>query len=237
MTNPMYNEYAAEYDTVVQNNEYNAKFERPSLLSLLPDLKGKKVLDLACGPGVYAKELTARGALLTAVDISETMVGLTRAKVEPHHTVYVQDLSLGLPNEVPESYDVVICPLAIHYLENLSLLFSDVARVLKKDGVFVFSTHHPYVDFSDSPSGNYFSTELLTELWDTLGRPVAVSFYRRPISALTAAIADAGMAIMNITEGFTTKGLKQASPEIYEKLSTKPCFMFYVCRPLNSQTD
>lgn len=51
MSSNMYTKYAKEYGRVVQDNIYNAKFERPTMLGLLPPLKGKQVLDLACGPG------------------------------------------------------------------------------------------------------------------------------------------------------------------------------------------
>ena len=37
------------------------------------------VLDLGCGPGVYATELTAKGANVTAVDSSHEMVELTKS--------------------------------------------------------------------------------------------------------------------------------------------------------------
>jgi len=227
----MYNEHAAEYDIAIRDNIYNAKFERPSLLRLLPALSGKRVLDLACGPGVYALELVARGALVTAIDNSEQMVALTQSKIESPHNSYIQDISLGFPEEESRSFDVVICPLAIHYLPSLTTLFNDIARVLKPDGVFVFSTHHPHIDYRDSATGDYFATEKVTEQWQTLGRPVPVTFYRRPISTLAAEIANSGMVITNISEGIATEQLKNASPEHFKLLSSKPNFMFYVCKP------
>ncbi|MEJ2755439.1 MAG: methyltransferase domain-containing protein, partial [Gammaproteobacteria bacterium] len=162
---------------------------------------------------------------------SEYMIEITRSKIGANYNCYVQDLSIGLPREETGYYDAVICPLAIHYLEDLNQLFSDVRRVLKRNGVFIFSTNHPHVDFRSSPSGNYFATEKITEEWHTLGRPIPVTYFRRPISSLASSISNAGMAISNISEGFTTDELKKVSPELYEKLSTKPNFMFYVCVP------
>ncbi|WP_201746221.1 class I SAM-dependent DNA methyltransferase [Veronia nyctiphanis] len=226
----MYKEYASEYDVAIQGNLYNAKFERPSLLSLLTELEGKKLLDLGCGPGVYAQELISRGASVTAIDNSEDMIEITRAKIGSNHKAYVQDISIGLPNEKSGEFDVVICPLAIHYLKDLNPLFSDVRRVLKHNGQFIFSTNHPNVDFRSSPSGDYFATEEINEEWHTLGRPVPVTYYRRPISALAGSISCSGMVISNIFEGLPTEELKKASLAVFEKLSTKLSFMFYVCK-------
>ena len=125
------------------NNVYNAHLERPSMLSMLPELKGKTVLDLGCGPGVYAEYLLNQGATVTASDISPEMVDIVRLKFDGKVPAYIQDLSHGLPNEHDNAYDVIICPLTIHYIEDLTIIFNDVNRTLKAGGSFFFSTHHP----------------------------------------------------------------------------------------------
>lgn len=231
MSSPMYTDFAKEYESAVRDNSYNAKFERPSFLSILPNLNGKNVLDLGCGPGVYAEELAKKGAVVTAVDNSHEMIEITKQKIGAHHKAYVQDISIGLPQEATGHFDIVICPLAIHYLESIDTLFREIKRVLTKSGIFVFSTNHPYVDFSSSPSGNYFTTEKITEEWNTLGRPIPVSYYRRPISSIANSIFKSGMVISNISEGKPTEELRKSSPALFQKLSTKPNFMFYVCQP------
>ncbi len=54
---------------------------REQLLAWLPaDLAGARVLDAGCGPGMLAIELAARGARVTAVDLSPTLVGLARER-------------------------------------------------------------------------------------------------------------------------------------------------------------
>jgi len=229
VSSSMYHEYASEYDQAVRDNAYNAHFERPSLLAMLPDVNAKKVLDLGCGPGVYAQQLIDSGAVLTAIDGSEQMVQITRRKLPDKAICYVQDLSYGLPRENDHSFDLIISPLMIHYLEDLSILFADISRVLKPSGLFVFSTHHPYVDFSGSPSGNYFSCEKISEPWNTLGRPIEVSFYRRPMSEIFNALSTAGLCVLNLSEGQPSEALKSKSPKHYAKLSTQPNFMFYQC--------
>ena len=70
MSNPMYSEHAAAYAQAIRDNSYNASYDRPSLLALLPELNEMKVLDLGCGPGVYAEILLSRGAEVTAPDWS-----------------------------------------------------------------------------------------------------------------------------------------------------------------------
>lgn len=54
---------------------------RARLLAWLPtDLAGARVLDAGCGPGMLALELAARGARVTAVDLSPTLVALARER-------------------------------------------------------------------------------------------------------------------------------------------------------------
>jgi ubiquinone/menaquinone biosynthesis C-methylase UbiE len=230
MIEPMYTLHAGDYEKAILNNVYNAHLERPSMLSMLPDLKGKSVLDLGCGPGVYAEHFMNHGATVTASDISPDMIEIVQKKFGKQLLAYVADSSYGVPNEQDCSYDLVVCSLAIHYIEDLTCLFKDVRRVLKKDGSFHFSTHHPMVDFKSSPSGNYFKRELITEEWNTIGRPVPVQFYRRSLTELFKVISCSNMYVSSLNEGSPSVEMKKISIESYEHLSQKPNFLFIECK-------
>ncbi|CAM3778913.1 class I SAM-dependent DNA methyltransferase [Parendozoicomonas haliclonae] len=231
MKSAMYSEYAEQYDQAVQDNIYNAHFERPSLQALLPEIRGLNVLDLGCGTGVYAQYLLDQGAdAVTCIDYSEAMVDLVRSKLGEKVTAYAQDISLGLPQEETGSYDLIICPLVLHYLEDLNPLFQDVYRVLKPGGVMVFSMHHPLADFEYSQTGNYFDRELVTQEWDTVGKPLEVKFYRRSLSELTDAITSSGLVITRISEGQVSDKVKELSESAYNFLSRNPNFIFVRCQ-------
>ena len=105
----------------------------------------------------------------------------------------------------------------------------DVERVLKKDGSFYFSTHHPMVDYQSSPSGNYYTRELLKQDWRTTGQPVQVQFYRRSLTELFGAISSAGLCVVSLSEGAPAEVLKEIAPDSYEHLSRKPAFLFIQC--------
>ncbi|MCA9015255.1 MAG: class I SAM-dependent methyltransferase [Planctomycetaceae bacterium] len=232
MHNPMYSEHADDYAAAIRNNSYNALYERPSLLALLPDVKHKSVLDLGCGPGVYAEYLLSQGARVTAVDRSPEMVALVQQNLGDAVTCYEQDLARGLPREADARYELVICPLAIHYLEDFTPLFREIRRVLMPGGLFVFSTHHPFVDYPFSPSGNYFLTEKIVDEWDTVGRPVKVEFYRRPLSAIIQPVLEAGMMLVALSEGKPDSKMEQSDPDSFRKLSTEPGFLFVKCQAM-----
>ena len=230
MQNEMYSKYAREYDCAVQDNIYNAHYERPSLQAMVGDVDGKNVLDLGCGSGVYAKYLLDKGATVTSIDSSSEMIDIIKEKFGNKLKAYVQDLSIGLPKETSESFDIVICPLMVHYIDDLSYLFSDIRRVLKNDGFFFFSTHHPIVDFEFTISGNYFEREYVTDQWKTIDKLVDVSFYRRSLTELFNFITNNGMLVSQLSEGKPTKELKKISFKHYENLSKKPIFLFVKCQ-------
>jgi ubiquinone/menaquinone biosynthesis C-methylase UbiE len=147
MKNSMYNENASEYTRVIKNNTFNAYYERPSLISLLPELHGKSVLDLGCGPGEYFEFfLNEKCSYITAVDLSLTMVDIVKERYRSKVNVYRQNLNTGIPKDNDSTYDLVVRSLTIHYIKNIFFLFKEVYRVLKKNGLFVFSTHHPFLD-------------------------------------------------------------------------------------------
>lgn len=65
----------------LREREVNANnlFELPVLFSLLPDLEGKRVLDLGCGSGERCMDYIKRGASdVTGIDISEKMLAVAR---------------------------------------------------------------------------------------------------------------------------------------------------------------
>ncbi|WP_080993906.1 class I SAM-dependent methyltransferase [Vibrio campbellii] len=234
MKQEMYTTYAKQYDLAAQDNLCNAHFERPNTLELVGDVAGKKVLDLGCGSGIYAQILLDRGATsVTCIDAAQEMIDIVKDKLGDSVNAYAQNLALGLPEETNAQYDLVICPLMVHYIEDLRPLFNDIQRVLKPGGQFVFSTHHPFADFECSASDNYFEKERIEDVWDTIGKPVSVAFYRRSLQDITDAITGSNMAMLAVSEGKVNEKIREISQEHYQRLATYPNFIFIKCVALS----
>lgn len=234
MKQEMYTTYAKQYDLAVQDNLYNAHFERPNTLALVGDVAGKKVLDLGCGSGIYAQILSESGAdSVTCIDAAQEMIDIVKDKLGDSVNAYAQNLALGLPEEANAQYDLVICPLMVHYIEDLRPLFNDIQRVLKPGGQFVFSTHHPFADFECSASDNYFEKERIEDVWDTIGKPVAMAFYRRSLQDITDAITGSNMAMLAVSEGKVNEKIREISQEHYQRMATYPNFIFIKCFALS----
>ena len=71
------------YDQLVgeAGSEYHREVVLPGVMRLLAAEPGEKVLDVACGQGVLARMLAARGAQVTALDASAELIKMAKERV------------------------------------------------------------------------------------------------------------------------------------------------------------
>ncbi|WP_252187548.1 class I SAM-dependent methyltransferase [Anaeromonas gelatinilytica] len=117
---------------------YNAYYERPATLSLLPDVKGKVVLDAYRAAGWYTDWLLNQGASVTALDFSPKMVEMTKSKIGERAKIIQADLNEPLDFIEDEEFDIVLSSLTLHYLENWDRVMSEFNRILKEAEMLVF---------------------------------------------------------------------------------------------------
>lgn len=121
----------------------SAAGEWPVLRALLPDLKGKRVLDLGCGYGWHCRYAAEQGAVqVTGVDLSARMLEQARSYKAYTQIQYLQQ-SIETVEFQPDSFDVVISSLALHYVADYEGVCKNVFHMLKAGGYFVFSAEHP----------------------------------------------------------------------------------------------
>ena len=108
----------------------------PPILSKFANIKGKKLLDIATGPGYGAGLAAEAGALATGVDFSREMI--SQAKSLYHDAEFYVADALNLPFE-KSSFDLAISNFGFQHFSDPSLVFSQVARVLKCSGVLKFT--------------------------------------------------------------------------------------------------
>src|SRR5690606_22950560 len=88
-----YDAFAARYDAENASSMLNAHYERPAMLSLAGEVRGRRVLDAGCGSGPLAAELLRRGAVVTGLDASPAMVELARRRLGDDVPLHVGDLA------------------------------------------------------------------------------------------------------------------------------------------------
>lgn len=221
-----YDAMAPWYSAENEVGAFNAYYERPAMIALLGPLAGGRVLDVGCGAGPLTGWLVDHGADVTAMDVSPEMVRLAKRHVGGRAALLVADAGAPLPFSSDADFDLVVASLVLHYIEDWGPVLRELLRVLRPTGVIVFSTHHPTMDWEHSPD-DYFAVKQVTELWRKGGRDFEVTFWRRPLTAMTEAIASSGLVIERLIEPQPVPELRARDPDAYEEIRTKPRFLFF----------
>ena len=136
--------FFAAYGEMARSREgLSAAGEWGLLRPLFPDLEGRRVLDLGCGYGWHCEYAAQMGAaFVLGLDLSEKMIGKARAE---HSAPAIRYEVRGMDeyDYPPETYDLVLSNLALHYVEDLTAIYRRVRRTLKPGGCFLFNIEHP----------------------------------------------------------------------------------------------
>jgi SAM-dependent methyltransferase len=126
-----YEALAESCAAMVDAKPHNAYYERPTTLSLLPKVEGKRVLEAGCGPGVYADWLAEHGAEVVALDVSPRMVQLAEQRLGAKARVLQSGFSQPLGFLASASFDVVLSALALDYIKDWGHAFREDCRLLR----------------------------------------------------------------------------------------------------------
>lgn len=221
----------------IRDREANANnlFEIPALFSMMPDLTGKRILDLGCGFGEHCKRFVECGAeKVIGIDISEKMLAVAKKENADPKIEYIH-----MPMEdiagLQEQFDVVISSLAFHYVENLAGVIRNVYRLLNVNGVFIFSQENPLCTchsggdrWTRDEQGNKLHLNLAN--YGMEGERESTWFvdnvkkYHRTFSTIVNTLIEAGFTIEKMTEPLPTEELLEKYPD-YRDLFHKPDFL------------
>lgn len=223
-----YDAFAESYARQNETGLFNAHYEKPAMLALAGDVRARRILDAGCGAGPLAEALRDRGAEVTGFDASPAMVALARRRLGPDITLLVADLAEPLPFGTGEFDDVVVS-LVLHYLENWSGPLAELRRVLRPGGRLILSVNHPVIRPVVYPDEDYFAVTPYTEDYTFDGRTVDLTFWHRPLHAMTDAFTRAGFRISVISEPpFAPDTPRELLPPGLGERTAFLCFLFFV---------
>lgn len=127
----------------------------------LKDIKGKRVLCLAGAGGLQAPILACAGAKVTVIDISNKMLNKDReiAQREKLDIEIIKGNMCDLSMFDEESFDYIINPPSLMYIPDLSLVYRESYRILKKGGLFIIIAPNPVnylCDWIEDENGGYY---------------------------------------------------------------------------------
>lgn len=183
--------------------------EWESVRALLPDLAGKRIVDLGCGFGWFARYAVGQGAAsVVGLDISENMIARARAETQDPTITYeianLEQLQLG-----EGAFDFAYSSLAFHYIEDFDRLVRTVHHSLVPGSHFVFTIEHPiymapanpaWIEGADGakiwPLDGYSIEGKRTTDWLAKG----VVKYHRTLGTTLNTLISAGFSIRHVEE-------------------------------------
>ena len=124
---------------------FNDCIETPILFAMLPELRGKTVLDIGCGMGQHAGQYAAMGAKsVLGIDLSEKMLEYAKAHNSAENIRY-QRMAMEDIDTIDGQFDLVTSSLVFDYAEDFEGLMRKIHQRMKEGAEFVFSMSHPIV--------------------------------------------------------------------------------------------
>jgi len=214
--------------------------ELADFLALLPDVRGRRVLDLGCGAGQLAHHLATAGAAeVVGVDVSERMLALARAEWAHPRVTHVR-ASLETAEFTPGRFDLVVSALALHYVDDYRGLVRRIARWLAPGGMLVYSTEHP-IYTARLPGDGWVTDETGQRIGWRIDRygdegPRDESWFvpgvrkaHRTLGTLVNGLLDAGLAVERVLEPLPSVQWLEAHPNASDE-ARRPVFLLVRAR-------
>lgn len=249
-----YDNYAMNWAKKLRtgNNHAHKFLEKPAMYKKLPNLKGKSVLCVGCGSGEECEHLAKLGAKkVVGIDISKGLIEVAKQSY-PKLEFHVMDMEKI--NFSENSYDFVYSSLTMHYVKDWTKTLKGIYKVLKKNGSFLFSTHHPikwgaevhrskeknvflmgYEKYESGKSkifGDYLNSRKIDDIWFDKFK---VSYYHRPLSEIINDIIKSGFIIADFLEPKPIKSVVKEKPIFYDVHTKIPLFMIFELKKIKNK--
>jgi SAM-dependent methyltransferase len=201
--------------------------EWPAIRATLPDLRGKRVVDLGCGFGWASRWMRQQGAAsVLGIDLSQNMIRRARADTTDAAIEYrIADLdTLDLPET---AFDFAYSALAFHYVQDFERLMRVVHNALVSGGQLVFTIEHPIFMAAQHP--HWITDEEGRKTWpvnryfiegerrtDWFARGVLK--YHRTLGTTLTTLMRTGFQIRWVEEFVPTSEQIQQTPQLAEEL-------------------
>ena len=137
-TKKYYDEWSKDYDKVLNQWNYHAPKSSSKILKKFLNKNPNEILDLACGTGLFGKELKKiyPKSSIDGSDISTK--SLSHAKLKKiYKRLFVSDFNKNFIFK--KKYNLITCIGSLTYNNNPQKLLLKVNNITKKSGFFIFS--------------------------------------------------------------------------------------------------
>lgn len=142
-----WNVMAMAYEDFTENSDsYSYSIEWPCVQKMLPNIKGKSIIDLGCGTGRFTFLLEAEEPdVITGIDLSERMLDIARNKAQRNNSTAIfekRDLN-NLDLLKISKVDFIFSSTTFHYILDLDTLFYKLFNLLNEEGSCIITLMNP----------------------------------------------------------------------------------------------
>lgn len=133
------------YDQLVgeRGSDHHERVILPGTLRLLGDVRGRRILDVACGQGILCRRLATLGARASGVDAAPRLIALAKSQASERPIEYHVGDARRLADAVPGPFEGVTCIMALMNIDPLGPVMEGAASRLVSGGTFVAVMLHP----------------------------------------------------------------------------------------------
>jgi SAM-dependent methyltransferase len=220
-----------------KGNSLNDFIEIPAMKKLIGNVKGKYLLDAGCGFGEYSIYCAKKGAIVTGIDVSKTMIGFAKEEAGKSKVkIDFRCLNMVKMKGIRSNYyDIAISSLALCF--KAAQFFKEISRILKPKGVFCFGEVHPIIgggkrarNKKDWIVDRYFDCSIrkAKNVFGKLDESEDDYYWRWEhynLADYCKALNEAGFLIEQIKEPQPVPKLKRIDLKKYESAMQKPVFI------------
>jgi SAM-dependent methyltransferase len=221
-----YEKLAAAFSDLAPRKAENAYIEQPAMRRSVGDVRGLKIFEAGCGPGILAEYLVHEGAKVVGFDVSPKMIELAKLRVPHNATFFVSDMAKHLPIDQNGQFDMVVASLSIDYIKNWEIPLSEFYRLLKPKGKFIFTIQHPIGSWNWYKPTSAFGVQYVEASWKGFTEePVIMPDYYRSFEEVINPLINAGFKILKVEDLKPIDALRTLDPYKFGKYSKLATFM------------
>lgn len=240
---------ATWYDKLVLDEDsYQKKVILPNLERVLGVNSTDKVLDIACGQGLFAHIFAKSAKEVCGFDISPELVSIAEKQREKNELFMVASADASFPYK-KDYFDLAYSILALQNIKNIGKTFEEVHKVLKVGGRFVFVINHPSFripkeadwGFDEKTGKQYrkvftYMSEKTVDIEMHPGKDKkdkTVSFHR-PLQYFVKLLSKQGLVVTRLEEWISHKESQKGPRQKAEDVARKeiPLFMMIECKKI-----
>ena len=196
----------------------------PTIMRLVGDIRGKRVIDVGCGSGYLTARLATKGSQVVGVDPSKEMIKIAKREYGhiprlEFHNLSIEDFSRQYPSA---RFDVAVSNMSLVTIPELDKALGAISCLLPRKGVFVFNITHPcfynqyrkyesigafQYHISHAQKGSFFISA------DRGGLPSPTTHFHRPLQEYFRSLRDASFIVDELVEPFPSSDVQKLYPK------------------------